>query len=543
MPNNTFLLKPYSLASQIADQISGEFPAILRPLVRPLAKHYAKEFYANAGITAFTATQVHAVPPQPLRRPSRPAPQAAGAAFNPHATGMDQFHGHQPPPYSAKPAPHERYAPPPGPPPQHAQTRHAPPNYPPPNHTSPHHAPRPYAHTYTPPDSPPRGVPPQAPPLSTFPQPLPFHLQPPPADDAIGAQLHAQLNEIMATMHATAGVPGWESHATGHPTMPAPAHAAPAQLDPREQADIDRAIALSLKEATAGPHGMPPAHARDEQQSVAHALAGLRKIPPLETAVTPWDKLGDTERAAYANATEYLEEASAHVTRTDRIAKVLAGHDMMLIPNSGNTRRTPAEGAPGADPNWATNNCLLISLMQHATGDYDSDHAPLVNQFRAIIEQDPSMGIRPGDKLPAQGRIADGIVSLINNGLGLERPLRMVTVSDASGVLHVETAGPDDDHRRDVIVVDMGGHFEAAAPASVIAARRAQDESPRRGAPATRDDATPSTGSNTPAPPAGMDAMSELANAQMRSTLIQQHQQIAETTRQARSSMVSLTAP
>ncbi|WP_407936013.1 hypothetical protein, partial [Cupriavidus plantarum] len=122
MPNNTFLLKPYSLASQIADQISGEFPAILRPIVRPIvrpvAKLYAKELYANAGITAFTATQVHAVPPQPIRRPRRPAPQAAGAAFNPHATGMDQFHGHQPPPpYSAKPAPHERYSPPPGPPP------------------------------------------------------------------------------------------------------------------------------------------------------------------------------------------------------------------------------------------------------------------------------------------------------------------------------------------------------------------------------------------------------------------------------------------
>lgn len=529
MPPNTFRVRPYTLADAAADQVASQVPRIVQPLVRGLAKHYAKRVYADAGLSAFTAVQVQV--PQPVRRPHGPPPQAHGAGFNPYAQGMSGFQPYEepPPPYRPDAAPHERYDPPPGPPPHHLAHPFAPPDHPPPPYSPPHAPP------YAPPDHPPPGFAHPSRPQSTFQRPapppadIPWHLQPPPYDDPIGMELHARLNQIAASMQAASHEP--EAHPAG------PAHA----LDPREQRAIDHAIALSMQDATPGLRGIDPARVHEEQRSVAYALKGLRDIPSLETEITPWQDLDpDIRTAVYDdNETAYLEELSAGATRTDRIANVLAAHDMTLIPNGGKTQPMPRDGAPPADEKWATNNCLLISLMQHATGDYDSDHAPLVNQFREIIEQDPSLGIKSGDKLPAHGDTAKAIVSLINNSLGLERPLRMITVSDAAGAIHIETTGPDHTHRRDVIVVDMGGHFEAAAPVSVIAARREQDEAARRQSPDTlaQSDVTPAPS----APPPGAEGMHSIAHVQLQSTLIQQAQQLANTTMQGSKAIADLT--
>lgn len=387
--------------------------------------------------------------------------------------------------------------------------------------------------------------------------PTSFHLGPRPHHDPIGAALHDRLNQIQANLDAAGVTPGQDPHPMPHQPPP---YEPP--MSAREREVLDRAIELSREDAATGTHGIDPARVHNEQQAVAQTLKRLRDVDSLPPTMTPLDALEPWIQEIYAaDPHAYHKELSAEATRTDRIELVLNANGLALVPNTGKTQQRATNAPLPRDEAWAVNNCLLISLMQHATGDYHSDHAALVNQFREIIEQDPSLGIKPGEKLPAYGKVADAIVDLINGSLGVEPPMRMVTVSDAGGVIHIESAGAKVPHGRDVMVVDMGGHFEAAAPRNLIDGQRPRHDvhlddtlvPPPYHDPASQHappaySAAPTNGATPPATPPASDlppaaqGMQAVAHSQMQSTLIQQAQQIANTDTQRGQSMVALTA-
>ncbi|CAG9180301.1 hypothetical protein [Cupriavidus pampae] len=435
----------FSPVEDLGDQIARRLPGPLRGVARKLVRSYANEVYNSAGISIAKPVHVVQVPPPPQgRRLRKPPPQMTGQRFHPYAQGMAAFQPYQ------SPAPQPRQNP--------WQTRREETYDPPPAYVSdpardPAHHPQPQF--APPPGPPPHWTPPTAP-MSTFQRPpapsydtRPWHHQPPPVNDPIGAELHAQLNRIEGEYHAT-------------------------MREIEEERQFNQALANSMTEdyAPTDMRGIDPALIHDEQRTIASTLKVLRDIPFAAPDVPPWHTLPPEISSVYKDERAYLLEASAGATRTDRIHTVLTAEGMALVPNSGTTQMGDRDAKVSDETRWATNNCLLISLMQHATGDYDSQHAPLVNQFREILEQDPSLDIKPGDKLPAKGKIANSIMALINDTLGLERPLRMITVSDASGHVVTEATGSEAKNRRDVMVIDMGGHFEAAAPIEVIEARR-----------------------------------------------------------------------
>ncbi len=105
------------------------------------------------------------------------------------------------------------------------------------------------------------------------------------------------------------------------------------------------------------------------------------------------------------------------------------------------------------------NDCLLISLMQHATGNYDSEHAADVESCRVFLNKlDPS--IQRNDALPGMHGAIGKLVDELNQGK--DDRLRIVIVApgrNGEATYHYYGEG-----KRYAMILDQTGHFEAVVP-------------------------------------------------------------------------------
>jgi hypothetical protein len=105
------------------------------------------------------------------------------------------------------------------------------------------------------------------------------------------------------------------------------------------------------------------------------------------------------------------------------------------------------------------NNCLLISILQHATGNYDSEHDSEVNAYRKLL-MDRDNSIDAYGPLPSSGAAIEGLIDQILKKTG--KPLRFAIAGPGTGnepTFHFYGKGKDY-----AIIFDQSGHYEAVVP-------------------------------------------------------------------------------
>ncbi|HDR9586735.1 TPA: hypothetical protein QDC22_004182 [Burkholderia stabilis] len=226
--------------------------------------------------------------------------------------------------------------------------------------------------------------------------------------------------------------------------------------------------AAFIQERRRGFDGLqPPASQAEEDAQLRLALeqsrteALLKSLPVIdenfdaaatadETRITDWDDLSADMRQVYPDKLAYYREVTSAQMTTSHIQRALDRAGMRSIPNDGET-------------NDGSNNCFLISLLQHATGDYRSSHSARVDQYRTILSAASHLDLAGNEKISAGSSAARALVDLINSDPGVRPKLSVEVVSELNGVVHRDRLGSEAMNARTVVIWDKGGHFEAVA--------------------------------------------------------------------------------
>lgn len=112
--------------------------------------------------------------------------------------------------------------------------------------------------------------------------------------------------------------------------------------------------------------------------------------------------------------------------------------------------------------NGDSNNCLIISMLQHATGDYQQNHEEAARKYKAMLVNWSGGKETSSSALFADDELARKLVEAINRdyfGTRTERYLRFeFMTADLDGRPAVRTFG---DGTRAAAILDGGGHYEA----------------------------------------------------------------------------------
>ena len=109
----------------------------------------------------------------------------------------------------------------------------------------------------------------------------------------------------------------------------------------------------------------------------------------------------------------------------------------------------------------ASNNCLLISLLQHAKKDYSSEHLKDANKYKALLVSQSRGTIGLYSALFEDSALMVELINKINQDCKSDIRVQFYTGNDTSepGVGEVGTGNTP------VIIFNQAGHFEAVIPA------------------------------------------------------------------------------
>ncbi len=112
--------------------------------------------------------------------------------------------------------------------------------------------------------------------------------------------------------------------------------------------------------------------------------------------------------------------------------------------------------------NGNRNNCLIISMLQHATGNYGSNHESAAKKYKALLFDWSGGAEKHGSPLYSDNVLAEMLIDRINYdhfGDNSERYLRFKILSpDHEGKPAVREIG---NGRRVAGIIDGAGHYEA----------------------------------------------------------------------------------
>ena len=216
-------------------------------------------------------------------------------------------------------------------------------------------------------------------------------------------------------------------------------HASPEQIAQANQAALDAALAARLDQddgltpkqkfarETGDPDLMEQANAEALAQGIAASLDSHNGVPKSPRTSIP------------------QEEFEAQLGLIAKLKVWMKKHGFDIKANNGNR-----------------NNCLIISMLQHATEDYDSNHQDRARHFKQKIvewsqgKENSSSSLHSDDKLCRQ------LVDEINRTYFKENKdqyLRFKFVTaDMDGEPAVREVG---DGPRIAGIIDGGGHYEA----------------------------------------------------------------------------------
>lgn len=137
------------------------------------------------------------------------------------------------------------------------------------------------------------------------------------------------------------------------------------------------------------------------------------------------------------------DEYTGQLKANEKLRKWFTAHDLQVVPNSG-----------------TNNNCLLISLLQHASGNYRSEHLEEAKHYKAILASLSGGDIWLSDSLFEDTHLMARLIDQINQDYesDIRAEFYVGTSSDEPGVRTTGTG------TRPVIIFNQVGHFEAVIP-------------------------------------------------------------------------------
>ena len=109
-----------------------------------------------------------------------------------------------------------------------------------------------------------------------------------------------------------------------------------------------------------------------------------------------------------------------------------------------------------------SNNCLIISMLQHVTGDYHSDHVDRASHYKEQLAQKSDHEIKTSQALHSDTALTSWLIEQINHDYFGQQKDRyfcfwMVT-ADLDGKPAVRSIG---EGQRAAAILDGAGHYEA----------------------------------------------------------------------------------
>ncbi len=133
-------------------------------------------------------------------------------------------------------------------------------------------------------------------------------------------------------------------------------------------------------------------------------------------------------------------EWSAHAKNNLQLRKWFDANNYLIKPNSGKE-----------------NNCLLISLLQHVTGDYESQHTKRAQHYKSILQNVSKGTINSFDPLYSDSDWTTFMINKINQDYDTDFSVDFYS-AHGDGKPAVLRVG---EGNNSVIIFDQGGHFEA----------------------------------------------------------------------------------
>lgn len=128
-----------------------------------------------------------------------------------------------------------------------------------------------------------------------------------------------------------------------------------------------------------------------------------------------------------------------------KLKHCLSTHGFDVKPNSGNS-----------------SNCLIISMLQHVTGDYHSNHVDKATYYKQQLVQKSGEKIEANSSLHSDTKLTSWLIDQINHdyfGQQKDRYFRFEMVTaDLDGKQAVRSIG---EGQRTAIILDGAGHYEA----------------------------------------------------------------------------------
>jgi hypothetical protein len=106
------------------------------------------------------------------------------------------------------------------------------------------------------------------------------------------------------------------------------------------------------------------------------------------------------------------------------------------------------------------NNCLLISLLQHVTGNYKSQHSEEAARYKAILEKESNGDIGQLDPLYFDTHLIEALIKRMGEDYGREISINLYVAYD-NGKLSERIIGSGAEQ---FTIFDEGEHFEAVLP-------------------------------------------------------------------------------
>jgi hypothetical protein len=120
-----------------------------------------------------------------------------------------------------------------------------------------------------------------------------------------------------------------------------------------------------------------------------------------------------------------------------------------------------------------SNNCLIISMLQHVTGDYHSDHVDRASHYKKQLAQQSDHEIKTSQAMHSDTALTSWLIDQINHDYFGQQKDRyfcfwMVT-ADLDGKPAVRSIG---EGQRAAAIFDGAGHYEAVVARDIRSVRQ-----------------------------------------------------------------------
>jgi hypothetical protein len=120
-----------------------------------------------------------------------------------------------------------------------------------------------------------------------------------------------------------------------------------------------------------------------------------------------------------------------------------------------------------------SNNCLIISMLQHVTGDYHNDHVDRASHYKKQLAQQSGHEIKTSHALHSDTALTSWLIDQINHDYFGQQKDRYVcfwmVTPDLDGKPAVRSIG---EGQRAAAIFDGAGHYEAVVARDIRSARQ-----------------------------------------------------------------------